>query len=150
VEEYIEGREVYVGVTGNARLQTFAPWELTFKNLPSGVAPIATRKVKWDHRYQKEHGVMTQAADDLPKPVLDRFATLSKRIYRILELSGYARIDFRIREDGQIYVLEANPNPNLSFGEDFAESAEARGVHYNKLIERILRLGMNYKAAWKD
>jgi D-alanine-D-alanine ligase len=72
-----------------------------------------------------------------------------KRVYRSLSLSGYARIDLRVTDDGRIYVLEANPNPNLSFGEDFAESAEAGGIGYEELLQRILQLGLNYQAEWR-
>ena len=113
------------------------------------MTPIATRKVKWDSRYQKEQGVLTRAAKDLPEPTAQSFARISKRIYRVLELSGYARIDFRLREDGQIFFLEANPNPNLSYGEDFAESAHSLGVSYEDLLGRIITLGQSYRAAWK-
>jgi D-alanine-D-alanine ligase len=149
VEEYIEGRELYVGVLGNKRLETLPPWELTFGNKKNGTAPIATRKVKWDSRYQKEHGVMTHAAKDLPQGMREKFQRISKRIYRVLELSGYARIDFRLREDGEIFFLEANPNPNLSYGEDFTESAASVGISYEEVLERILRHGLAYRAAWK-
>jgi D-alanine-D-alanine ligase len=72
-----------------------------------------------------------------------------RRIYRALYLSGYARIDLRLAADGKAYMLEANPNPNLSEGEDFAESAAAAGVSYNNLLQRIITLGRDYKAAWR-
>jgi len=66
-----------------------------------------------------------------------------KRIYRCISLTGYARIDMRLTPEGQLYVLEANPNPQLAHGEDFAESALAAGVSYEELLERILHLGLN-------
>ena len=149
VEEYIEGRELYVGVIGNNRLQTFPVWEMNFEKMPEDVAKIATRRVKWDPAYQKKHGITTGAAIDLPPGIEERLAKLSKRIYRLLDLSAYARMDFRLSEEGQIYVLEANPNPNLSYGEDYAESAELAGVSYETLMQRILNLGLNYQAAWR-
>ena len=74
---------------------------------------------------------------------------LSKRIYRALHMSGYARMDFRVTADERIYVLEANPNPNLSYGEDLAESAHAAGITYEQLIQRILNLGLRYRHAWR-
>jgi D-alanine-D-alanine ligase len=77
------------------------------------------------------------------------FDKLTKRIYRALSLSGYARIDFRMRPDGSVFVLEANANPNLSHGEDFAQSAKATGVEYGDLLGRIIRLGMNYQSPWR-
>jgi D-alanine-D-alanine ligase len=149
VEEYIEGREFYVGVLGNHRLQTFPVWELLFTKMPDDIARIATRKVKWDLEYQKKHGITTEAAKDLPPAVLEQMAALSKRIYRVLGLTGYARMDFRMSDDGRIYVLEANPNPNLSYGEDFAESAETVGIDYDALLQRIMHLGLTYRAAWR-
>ncbi len=148
VEEYIEGREFYVGVMGNQRLQTFPVWELDFGTLPE-LAGIATRKVKWDRAYQKKHGIRTAAAQTLPEGMEGYFDKLSKRIYRALSLSGYARIDFRMRPDGSVFVLEANANPNLSLGEDFAQSARATGVDYGELLGRIMRLGMNYQSPWR-
>jgi len=67
-----------------------------------------------------------------------------------LSLSGYARMDLRLTEKGEIYVIEANANPNIEFGEDFAESAESTGVSYEALLQRIINLGLNYKAAWMN
>jgi len=148
VEEYIEGRELYVGVLGNERLTTFPVWEMDFGTLPEVMAGIATRKVKWDRRYQKKHGISTSAAQNLPDGCEAYLHKLSKRIYRALYLSGYARMDFRMRPDGSVFVLEANANPNISYQEDFAESARAAGVEYPQLLEQIIRLGCNYQAAW--
>lgn len=150
VEEYIEGREFYVGVLGNHRLQTLPVWELKFTKAPDDVPLIATRRVKWDLKYQKKLGVKTDAANDLPPSVVSQFSRLSKRIYKILNLTGYARMDFRMSADGKIYVLEANPNPNLSYGEDLAESAETAGINYEDLLQRIMNLGLRYRAAWQQ
>ncbi|HEX7116618.1 MAG TPA: hypothetical protein VF193_15940 [Steroidobacter sp.] len=149
IEEYIEGRELYVGVLGNERLRTFPVWEMDFGTLPEVMAGIATRKVKWDRRYQKKHGIRTGAAQNLPDGCAAYLEKLSKRIYRALYLSGYARMDFRMRPDGSVYVLEANANPNISQEEDFAHSALAAGVEYPALLEQIMRLGLNYQAAWR-
>ncbi len=150
VEEYIAGREVYVGVQGNDRLTRYPPWELSFGSLPEGQAPIATRKIKWDKRYQQKHGIVTQAANDLDPQALTRLDQLARRIYRALGLSGYARMDFRVRPDGGIFVLEANANPNLAQSEDFAQSALAAGTGYDALLTRILQLGLRYQAEWRN
>lgn len=148
VEEFIEGREFYVGVLGNRRLQTLPIWELIFKHLPKDVPNIATRRVKWDAEHQKELGVETNAAVDLSKATQTRISRLCKRVYKALSLSGYARMDLRMTEDERVFVLEANPNPNLSYGEDFAESADVAGLDFERLIHRILRLGLSYKPQW--
>jgi D-alanine-D-alanine ligase len=149
VEEYIEGRELYVGVLGNERLRTLPAWEMDFGTLPDVMAGIATRKVKWDRQYQKKHGIRTGAAQNLPDGCAAYLDKLSKRIFRALYLSGYARMDFRMRPDGSMFVLEANCNPNISREEDFAESALAAGFEYPALLEQIIRVGNNYQAAWR-
>lgn len=143
-EQYIEGREIYVAVLGNQRLQTYSPWELLIRKLAEGAPNIATGKVKWDYKYQTKVGVETSAAN-LPPELNREIAHLSKRIYRILNLSGYARLDYRVMNDGRIYLLEANPNPNLSFGEDFAEAARDTGIEYEPLLQKIMTLGLSYR-----
>jgi len=149
VEEYIEGRELYVGVMGNERLTRLPVWEMKFGSMPESLAAIATRKVKWDRKYQARYGIYTEAAKDLPPSVEMRLDKLSRRIYRALGLSGYARMDFRLTESGDIYVLEANANPNLEKAEDFAQSARAAGIPYDELLERIMALGLAYRAEWR-
>jgi D-alanine-D-alanine ligase len=149
VEEYIEGRELYVGILGNQRLQTLPIWELKFTKSGDRVPLIATAKVKWDQDYQEKLGVKTGGADALPEGVESKILKQCARTYRALFLTGYARIDLRLAEDGRAYVLEANPNPNISYGEDLAESAEAAGIDYDGLLHRIITLGRSYKAAWR-
>jgi D-alanine-D-alanine ligase len=149
-ESYIPGRELYVGITGNQRLDVFPVWELIFENLPQDTPFIATAKVKWDESYQKKLGVKTERAKDLDPATEQKIVKLSKRAYRALNITGYARMDFRLTPEGGIYLLEANPNPQLMYGEDFAESAEAAGLSYDGLLQRILNLGMSYRAAWQD
>jgi D-alanine-D-alanine ligase len=150
VEEYIEGRELYVGVLGNIRLKTLPVWEMLFSKMPEGVAHIATAKVKWDHDYQVRNGISTRVAKDLPVGLEEHLPRLCKRIYRLLSLSGYARLDFRMNNEGKVYLLEANPNPNLAYGEDFAESANQGGVAFEELLQRIVNLGFRYRAGWKE
>jgi len=150
VEEYIEGREIYIGVLGNERLTTFPLWELNFGTLPDVMAGIATRKVKWDRKYQAKHGIGTGRAADLPDGLEARVAQLARRIYRALCMSGYARIDLRLKPDGSVFVLEANANPNLAQTEDLATSALSSGVGYDALLGRIIKSGMEYRAAWRE
>jgi D-alanine-D-alanine ligase len=149
VEEFIEGRELYVGVLGNERLTRLPVWEMVFGSMPESLAAIATRKVKWDKRYQAKYGITTRAAQDLPQAVIARLDKLSRRIFRALGLSGYARMDFRVTAAGEVYVLEANANPNLEATEDFAESARAAGMPYNELLEKLMALGLSYRAEWR-
>lgn len=141
-ETYIEGREFYVAVMGNRRLQVFPIWELLFTKAPDEVPRIATAKVKWDRRYQEKVGIVTRQAEDLPPGVAEKIVRMCKRIYRLLGMSGYARIDLRMTPEGKVYVLEANPNPQIALGEDFADSARAGGVSYLQLIQCIVSLGL--------
>jgi D-alanine-D-alanine ligase len=144
VEEFIDGRELYVGVMGNDRLQVFPVWEMSFSKMPDNNWRIATERVKWSVKYQKKHGIDTTIAS-LADDVSARVQHLAKRVYRALDLSGYARIDLRMKENGELFVIEANPNPQLAQGEDFAESASRAGVSYAKLIERIINLGLQWR-----
>ena len=150
VEEYIEGRELYVAVVGNERLTTYPVWEIDFGTLPDVMAGIATRKLKWDRKYQEKHGISTDQAADLSPAVQEQLSRYSKRIYRALHMSGYARMDFRMRPDGRMYLLEANCNPNLCAEEDFAASAAVGGVEYDALLSRLMRLGLNYEVEWRE
>jgi D-alanine-D-alanine ligase len=146
VEQFIDGRELYVGVIGNERLDVLPPWEMSFDKMPDNRWRIATERVKWSTQYQKKHGIMTDRAR-LDAPLVERMQRIAKRAYRALDLSGYARIDLRMDEDGFIFVLEANPNPNMAYGEDFSESAEAAGISYERLLERIIALGRRWEPA---
>lgn len=150
VEQYIDGRELYVSILGNQRLQVFPIWELFLKNLPEGAPRIATEKVKWDDKYQEQIGLSIGAAQDLPKELSDKIIRTCKRTYRALEMTGYARVDLRMTEDHKIYVLEANPNPDIGFGEEFAESANAVGVDYEQLLNKIINLGIRYRPGWQQ
>jgi D-alanine-D-alanine ligase len=148
-EQYVEGRELYVGMMGNERLTTFPVWELNFGTLPEAQAGIATRKVKWDRAYQRRHGISTGPADALPEGAEARIVQLARRVYRALHMSGYARMDMRMRADGSVFVLEANANPNLTYGEDFAESGHLAGLNYDRLLGRIVQLGLKYRPEWR-
>ena len=144
VEQFIDGRELYVGVMGNDRLQVFPVWEMSFAKMPENSWRIATERVKWSVKYQKKHGIDTAEAG-LSEDMQTQVQHLAKRVYRALDLTGYARIDLRMTNDGQLFVIEANPNPQLAQGEDFAESARRAGVSYAKLIERIVGLGLQWQ-----
>jgi D-alanine-D-alanine ligase len=144
VERYVEGRELYVGVMGNQRLQVFPVWELDMSQLPEETRKIATARVKWSRVYQKKYGVRSTAAGDLTESQRQIFQSLAKRVHRCLGLSGYARIDFRLDQAGQVYVLEANPNPHIATTEDFASSAAGIDLPYPALLQRILDLGLRW------
>jgi len=141
-EQYIEGREIYVSVIGNERLLVLPVWELQFKNMPHGDWLIATEKVKHDTDYQERRGILHGPAKDLAPELASRIQGLAKRVYRTLELDGYARIDFRLAADGTPYFLEANPNPEIAESQEFATAARHVGIDYSDLLHRIVALAM--------
>jgi len=143
-EQYIEGRELYVGVLGNNRLRALPVWELKFGTMAGqGARLIATEKVKHDPNYQERVGIVDGPAKNLAPEVYSRIQRIAKRIYRTLGLDGYARIDFRLSADGTPYFIEANPNPEIAKSQEFATAAQHDGLDYPDLLQRILALGIS-------
>jgi D-alanine-D-alanine ligase len=141
-EEYIDGRELYVSIIGNVRLAVFPFRELVFKEVPANEPRIATYKAKWDEDYRKRWGLKNCYANGLESVLVSKIEETCKRIYRLLTIDGYARIDLRLTPTNELYFIEANPNPHLAEDEDFAMSANKAGLSYPELIERIIRQGM--------
>ncbi|MBK5255870.1 MAG: D-alanine--D-alanine ligase [Vicinamibacteria bacterium] len=143
VEQYVEGRELYVGILGNRRIEALPVWELSFDKMPEESRNIATERLKWSLAYQKKHGIDSGPAVLEPEAA-KAIQELCKRAFRILMMSGCARVDLRITAQGRAYVIEANPNPQLSPDEDFAQSSLAAGIKYPALIQRLLSLGLRF------
>jgi D-alanine-D-alanine ligase len=141
-EEYIDGRELYISLMGNVRLTVFPIRELVFREVPPNEPRIATFKAKWDEEYRKRWGLQNQFADGLDPALVVEIEETCKRIYRLLTVNGYARIDLRLTAANELYFIEANPNPHLAEDEDFAQSAGKAGLAYPHLIDRLIRLGM--------
>jgi len=142
-EQYIDGREFYVTVVGNQRLDVYPIRELVFDKVPEGQPRIATYKVKWSNEYRERWGIDYVFARPLAAGIPERIERLCKRVYRVLDLSGYARIDLRLAADGKLYVLEANPNPAIASNDECAFSAEKAGLKYEEFIQRVLTLGLS-------
>jgi len=142
LEQYIDGRELYVGVIGNHRLRVLPPLELSIGKLRPDAPRIATRRVKWDPAYQQRRDVKLAPAKDLAPEIARTLMQITKRAYRLLGLSGYARMDFRLGPDNRPYFLEANPNPEIAEREEFASSARHAGISYPELLRRIVRLAL--------
>jgi len=142
-EEYIDGRELYVSIMGNVRLQVFPIRELVFKEVPANEPKIATYKAKWDEKYRKRWGLEGQFAENLDRLLVKEIERTCKVIYRLLTIDGYARIDLRLSPENKLYFIEANPNPHLAADEDFAQSALKAGLKYPQLIQALVRLGMS-------
>jgi D-alanine-D-alanine ligase len=141
-EEYIAGRELYVSLMGNLRLSVFPIRELIFREVPPDEPKIATYRAKWDEEYRKRWGLQNRFANGLDPALVAHIEETCKRIYRLLTIDGYARIDLRLTPANMIYFIEANPNPILAADEDFALSADKAGLPYPQLIDRIIRHGM--------
>lgn len=139
IEEFIEGRELYVSVMGNEVIRSFPPREF-IRNISK--LNIATFKAKWDENYRRRHGIRNKKAQNLSSELQQMIDETAKKIYRVLNLRGYARLDFRLRDDGVLFFLEANPNPGISKDDDFAGSAKLAGVTYDDLISEILTLAV--------
>ena len=140
MEEFVEGREVYVGVMGNNRLQCLPAREMIWGREVPVQARFASYRVKWDEDYRKRWGIRNRFLPPLAKSAQRRLEVTCKEIYRHLQLNGYARIDLRLTADNEFVFIEANPNPMLARDEDFALSARKAGLGYPKLIERIISL----------
>ena len=137
VEEFIAGKEIYVGVLGNIKLSNLPLWELRFENVDEPEKEIYSEQAKWNKKYRKRKGIHSQVAD-LPKDVETKIIKAVKNTYRALNLTGYARIDLRLTDENKVYILEANPNPNIAMDDEFAESAKAVGIAYKDLIEKLI------------
>ncbi len=143
-ETFIKGREFYVGIYGNSQLTVLPPWELFFDKVPEANPKIATSTVKWDLAYRKKMGIHTGPAQKLSPAESKEILSVSKRAYKALELSGYARMDLRLDPEKGLYLIEANPNPDIGFGEEFADSAAHIGIKYPELIQKIINLGVRW------
>jgi len=139
-EELIEGRELYVGFIGNDELLMLPPIEMHFGRLSKAERRIATWKAKWDVEYRERHKIRTGFARRLAPEILARLRWTCETAYHALWLEDYGRMDVRLTHDGEVYVIEANPNPFISHGHEFANAAEKAGLKYRDFIERIVTL----------
>jgi len=142
-EEYIAGREIYVSLIGNERLRVFPLREVIFTEVPEDQPKFSTFKAKWDDAYRKRWGIQNVFAEPFPDGVVQRMSRMCKAVYRALRIRGYGRIDLRVTPEGEIVILEANPNPNLDRDDEFAQSAMKAGLNYERMIQRILRLALS-------
>ncbi|HTW67436.1 MAG TPA: ATP-grasp domain-containing protein [Bryobacteraceae bacterium] len=138
IEEYIEGRELYLSVMGNRKLAVFPPREIFFRDVPPDAPKFATYKAKWDDSYRKKWGIQNGPANELPAGMDEKLARLARKVYRVLKIRGFGRVDVRFTQSGEVVVIEANPNPSLACEDDFAQAAGAAGLPYDALIQKIL------------
>jgi len=139
-EEYIDGRELYVGILGNKRVKVLPFREMKFGQFPEDEPRIATYKAKWDYDYREKWGIKNVFAGRLPNGVDKKIGEVCKRAYRLLNMQCYARFDIRITPDSEVYIIEPNANPSLFRYDEVAQSAEKAGIPYDKLLEKIIAL----------
>lgn len=137
IEEFVEGKELYVGIMGNKKLTYLPVWELQFNNVENPEKEIYSRAAKWNKEYRTRKGIENGPAK-LDKITEDKIVKTCKKAYQVLELSGYARIDLRLSNDGKIYILEVNPNPNIASDDEFANSAAHAKLNYLDLVQGLL------------
>ena len=137
VEEYIEGREFYVGVLGNAEPVAFPPIEMDFSQLPEGIPHILDRKAKWDEKSPAYQGTRAVVAD-MPDELRAKLRKTSLDAYRALRVRDYGRIDLRLTPTNEIYVIEVNASSYLEQSSEFATAAAAADLDYPALINKIV------------
>ena len=138
-EEYIDGREFYVGVLGNAQPKALPPVEVDFTGFPEGVPKVMDSKAKWDERSKEYKGTKSVMAN-VPDELRAKLQKVAVDAYRALRVKDYGRVDLRLTETGEIYVLEVNASCYLEKSSEFAMAAAASGLDYPRLIERIVNL----------
>ena len=140
-EEFIEGREFYVGVIGNSQPKALPPVEIDFTGFPEGVPKVMDSKAKWDERSKEYKGTRSVMAQ-LPDELRARLQKVAVDAYRALRVRDYGRVDLRLTDTGDIYVLEVNASCYLEKSSEFAMAASAAGLDYPRLIERIVDLAI--------
>jgi D-alanine-D-alanine ligase len=142
IEEYIEGRELYVGVLGNEKPQALPVVEMDLSKLPEGTPKIAGSEVKWEEGTAAYKATKPFFPEDLDEATVTRLQETAVQAFTALQLHDYGRIDFRLATDGTIHVLEVNPNPYLLTSAEFAMAAKKSGRSYHELIAEIVDSAM--------
>lgn len=144
VEEFIDGREFYVGVIGNSKVEALPIIELDFSKFPAGLPKIASWEAKWgddgDEKGEQFEGTQSIFPTDLSEAMTNRIQQVAIDSFKALRLRDYARIDLRVTAKEEVYVIEANPNCYLERKSEFARAAQKAGLEYHALIARIVEL----------
>jgi D-alanine-D-alanine ligase len=142
IEEFVEGREIYASVLGMKRLQVFPLRELVFREIPDGEPRFATYRIKWNDDYRKKLGVRNEFAKDIEPQQENKIKEIVKKAFKVLGLQGFARFDLRLKENGEVFLIEANPNPSIVSYDDFAASARKAEISYDDLIQKLIDMGL--------
>ena len=140
IEEYIEGREIYAAILGNDSPEVLPMVELDLSKLPKGTPKIAGKEVKWEKETEAYKVTKSAPAEDLDEATTKRLSETALAAYQALKLRDYGRIDMRLSKKGEVFVIEANPNPWLASTAEFAMAAKKAGRNYTQLIGEIIDL----------
>ena len=141
-EEYIDGRELYVSILGGKRPASLPIREHLFGDVDDSDPKIATYNAKWNDEYRKKWGIKNTFAKGLSPALETKIQSTAKRIARLLGIYTFARIDFRMKADGTLYFIEANPNPCLYADDELAMSAAKAEIEYPDLIQKIIKAAL--------
>ena len=147
IEEFVAGREFYIGVFGNYRLELLPVWEVFYEKSSHPDTEFYSRSAKWNEKYRQRKGIQSGKAQ-LSAELEKKVQMIAKKTYKALGLNGYARIDVRMDEEENVYVIEANPNPNIAIDDEFAESALHPGKKkrtYHEVLQKILNLALSWR-----
>ncbi len=142
VEEFIEGRELNVAVLGDRRLKVLPISEIDFSRMPDHLYNIVSYQAKWDPNHESYHKTIPKCPAKLPKKIEERAKAIALKAFKIMGCRDYARVDIRLSKDKKLYVLEVNPNPDLTDGAGFMRSAGASGLSYAQALKKIILMAL--------
>ena len=143
VEEFIEGRELNVAVMGDKRLRVLPISEIDFSEMPDHLHNIVSYQAKWDPDHESYHKTIPICPAPIPKKIEKRAKEVAFKAFKVMGCRGYARVDIRLAKDNKLYVLEVNPNPDLTEGAGFMRSAEYAGMTYGQALKRIVNYALS-------
>lgn len=145
VDEFIDGRELYLAMLGGAPPQCFPLWELDFGELERPEQKIASRNMKWNEEYREKNKIDVNEAKNISPELANEINENCIAAYEAMEISGYVRFDLRLRDVDDFFIIEANPNPNIGEVDEFALAAQSAGIEYQELLDQICRLAIKNK-----
>lgn len=149
IEEFIEGRELNVAVMGDKRLKVLPISEIDFTAMPDHLHNIVSYQAKWDPHHESYHKTIPKCPAPLPKKIEQKAKEIAFKAFKVMGCRDYARVDIRLAKDNKLYVLEVNPNPDITEGAGFMRSAEYSGMTYAKALKRIVRYALGRSATKK-
>lgn len=145
VEQFIEGRELNISVVGHRKPEVLPISEIDFTEMPDHLDNIVSYQAKWDPAHESYHRTIPICPAELPKNIEHRAKKIALKAFKTMNCRDYARVDCRLNKNGEVFVLEVNPNPDLTEGAGFMRSADAAGYSYSKMLEKIIESAIKRK-----